>query len=543
MPDQMEITLLPEGKKIKVKAGRTLQENLAEHLPVRADCGGRGVCGKCRVIVETTDDLPELTDVEKEHLSPGLIASRYRLGCQVIVDRPLMVHLPDSGQDQGHVEAKKVFSGPYPVYPALERLPGKKSLGLAVDLGTTTIAVYLCDLVTGRILGSSATVNPQSRFGDDVISRIHLACKGTSSLKKLQRLAVNAISYLADICLVEVKGYREDIDELVIAGNTTMEHILAGIDPSGLGRAPFEPAVRSEINLYAKDLGLNFKPGTRIVMLPVIDGFSGGDTVACVLSDKPHLREETTLIVDLGTNGELVLGSKKGLWSASCATGPALEGAQLSCGMRATIGAIRACSIDPASFQFSYVTIGRTETQPPLGFCGSGILDLVAELRMVGALKTGGNFEKEMSEVVPGRNGNLTKVVLIPKEENPARVEIYVTQQDIRQVQLAKAALAAGIQYLMKKIGIDRIDRTILTGTFGNSFNWKSAVAIGMLPGTEVLGEVISRDNLAGEGAVMALLDRNCRSEAETIGSQTRYLNLAEEPDFMTQFVDNTQFP
>jgi uncharacterized 2Fe-2S/4Fe-4S cluster protein (DUF4445 family) len=543
MSDHLEITLLPEGGKIKVKAYRTLQESLAEHLPVRVDCGGRGICGKCKVIVETADAPPEFTDAEKDHLPPNLITSGYRLSCQVIVDRPVTVQLPVFGQDQGHVEVKKVFPGPYPTYPAVKQSPGKRSLGLAVDLGTTTIAAYLCDKVTGHILSSSATVNPQHRFGEDVIIRINMAGRSTSSLKKLQTLAIEAIAYLANDCLNQVKGYHEDIDELLVAGNTTMEHILAGIDPSCLGRAPFEPAVRSEISLNAKDLGLDFKPGTQIVLLPVIAGFAGGDTVACLLADQPHLRDETTLIVDLGTNGELVLGNKESLWSTSCATGPALEGAQLSSGMRASNGAIRACTIDPGSFRFSYSTIDNTEAQPPLGFCGSGVLDIVAQLRMAEIISRRGNFEKAMPGMVTGQNGNFSKLVLIPREQNPARVEISVTQNDIRQIQLAKAALATGIQYLMKKAGINKIDRTILTGAFGNAFNWRSAVAIGMLPAHEVLGVVISRDNLAGEGAVVALLDRNRRSDAESISAQTRYMNLAEEPDFMTKFVENMQFP
>jgi uncharacterized 2Fe-2S/4Fe-4S cluster protein (DUF4445 family) len=261
-----------------------------------------------------------------------------------------------------------------------------------------------------------------------------------------------------------------------------------------------------------------------------------------VLANKPYRRDEMTLIVDLGTNGELVLGNKNGMWSTSCATGPALEGAQLSCGMRATLGAISACDIDPTTYKFSYKTIGG-DLEPPLGFCGSGILDLIAAMIKSGIVKSGGNFNKNGPGFTTSeKDGGVARVVFIPEDKNPARVEIFVSQHDIRQVQLAKAAVVTGIRELMNKVGIKKIDRTILTGAFGNAFNWRSAVTIGMLPELETLGEVISTDNLAGEGAVLALLDKDTRLEAEEIKSKTQYMNLAEQPGFMQKFVGNTGF-
>ena len=541
MPESYEITILPEGRKIKAEAGKTLMESLVDHVPLSAPCGGRGVCGKCRIIVET-EDVPDLTDVEKDQLSPGLIASGYRLACQVTVDRPMSVRLSEAGQDKGHVEAKKVFPGPYPVNPNITLPEDKQCLGFAVDLGTTTIAGYLCNLKAGEILTSSATINPQRRYGDDVISRINYAGKGESNLKKLQGLALDAIAYLADSCLKEKKASHDDLYGFSIAGNTTMEHILAGLDVSGLGRTPFKPETLSGINLKTEDLGLNnYRPGTAFNILPIIAAFIGGDTLACVLADKPYNRDEMTLIVDLGTNGELVLGNKDGMWSTSCATGPALEGAQLSCGMRATLGAISACSIDPSTHEFTYKTIGD-HSEPPLGFCGSGILDLVSTMIKSGAVKAGGNFNKDFPGYTENGDNGVARMVLIPEENNPAHVEIFVSQHDIRQVQLAKAAVITGIRFLMKKVGIKKIDRTILTGAFGNAFDWKSAVNIGMLPDVETLGQVISRDNLAGEGAVMALLDKETKKEAETIKDKTRYMNLAEQPEFMERFVENTGF-
>ena len=541
MSEYHEITILPEGKIVNAESGKTLLENLVDHVPLTAPCGGRGVCGKCRIIIETKD-VPDLTDVEKDQLSPGLIASGYRLACQVTVDRSMSVRLSEAGQDKGHVEAKKVFPGPYPINPDITLPKDKQCLGLAVDLGTTTIAGYLCDMKKGDILTSSATINPQRRYGDDVISRINFAGKGDNNLKKLQGLALDAISYLADSCLKEVKASRDDLYGFTIAGNTTMEHILAGLDVSGLGRTPFKPATLSEIKLKTEDLGLDFTHGTGFTILPIIAAFVGGDTLACVLADKPYERDEMTLIVDLGTNGELVLGNKDGMWATSCATGPALEGAQLSCGMRATLGAISACSIEPDTCQFNYTTIGDNNKEPPLGFCGSGILDLVATMIRSGAVKKGGNFNMDFPGFTPDDNGGVARMVLVPEENNPAHVEIFASQHDIRQVQLAKAAVITGIRYLMDKVDVNKIDRTILTGAFGNAFDWKSAVTIGMLPDVETLGEVISRDNLAGEGAVMALLDKDTRKEAEEIKNNTQYMNLAEQPEFMERFVENTGF-
>lgn len=540
MPEPTEIIILPEGKRIQGEKGKTLLDNIADHADIRADCGGMGVCGKCRIIVES-DDAPELTDVENDHLSPGLIASGYRLACQVVSDRPMTVRLSDTGQDRGHVEAKRVFPGPYPVNPSIPLPHDRQSLGLAVDLGTTTIAGYLCDLKKGEILASSATINPQRRYGDDIISRINFSNRGKENHKTLQDLALNAITYLADTCLKEINASRDDLRGFTIAGNTTMEHILAGLDVSGLGKTPFTPATLSEIKLKTEDLGLNFKPGTDFSILPIIAAFLGGDTLACVLADKPYNRDEMTLIVDLGTNGELVIGNKDGMWATSCATGPALEGAQLSCGMRATLGAISACAIEPGSYRFDYTTIGDGN-EPPLGFCGSGILDLVAAMIKAGVVKTGGNFNREIPGFTEDANGGPAKMVLVPEEKNPAHVEIFVSQHDIRQVQLAKAAIITGIRFLMEKIGIKKIDRTILTGAFGNAFDWKSAVTIGMLPDTETMGKVISRDNLAGEGAVMALLDREMEKEAMEIKNSTSYMNLAEQPEFMERFVENTGF-
>jgi uncharacterized 2Fe-2S/4Fe-4S cluster protein (DUF4445 family) len=600
------ITLLPSGETVPVESGKTLLECLRDRLAIRADCGGKGVCGKCQVFIHRTDTPAPVTDEDRQQISPALLDAGYRLACQVTVAGPMKVRLAITAQDSGLVGAKTVFGGPYkvdpgvhrriltrqpaspresqpdgvpavagwaeeaagPIHPAgdgtleiqLQAVPpethqvtaicrtaptrsavisGRRpaSLGLAVDVGTTTVAAYLCDLKTGQILSSAAVLNPQRRHGDDVISRIQAAGASAEGLATLQQLILEAIRYLAGHCLALAGQSSADVDDMVVVGNTAMQLILAGIDPASLGRRPFEPAVRDALHLPAAQFGFPFSPETEIFIMPVIAGFAGGDTVACALADRIRHREETTLIVDVGTNGELVMGNRKGLWSASCATGPAFEGAQIACGMRATDGAISACAYDALGRGFSYQTIGSHPDTPPVGLCGSGVIDAVLALRNAGLLLPSGQL------VDDGSPDETRRIVIVPANQNLAGVDVYLTQRDIRQVQLAKAALATGILCLLEKAGIPRVDRTILTGAFGHAFNWRHAVAIGMLPDTAVLGEVSTRSNLAGEGAVMALLDRHQRLEAETIRRETLYLNLAEETGFIRRFVAQTLFP
>ena len=599
MTQYYPITVMPGGETIDSESGQILLACLRDRLAIRADCGGKGVCGKCLVIVEREETPTPITDVERLQISPSLIDAGYRMACQVAVAGAMQIRLPQTAVDNGHVGAKTVFAGPYTVDPAVRRifadrkngrqgsqanerwsiiegdlsdcpehfpaeallhrlpanarqatvicrkapvestvLPGYRpeSLGLAVDIGTTTVAAYLCDLNKGTILSSAPVVNPQRRHGEDVINRIQAA--GTpEGLEKLHGLISDAVRYLADRCLADAGKSPADVDDAVVVGNTAMQHIFAGVDPSSLGLTPFEPKVRESLSLPAERYGLNFSAGARIFIMPVIAGFAGGDTVACALADGTRHREETTLIVDVGTNGELVLGSKTGLWSASCATGPAFEGAQIACGMRATEGAISACTYDAASRGFQFETIGAGSNALPLGMCGSGVIDAVVAIRNAGMLLPSGQM------VRAGTTDGLQRVDIVAAEANPAGVAVYLSQHDIRQVQLAKAALATGIICLMEKAGIKQVDRTILTGAFGNAFNWRNAAAIGMLPDEAILGRVMTRTNLAGEGAVKTLLDRHQRGEADAVCQQTQYLHLADEPGFIRRFVAQTLFP
>jgi uncharacterized 2Fe-2S/4Fe-4S cluster protein (DUF4445 family) len=418
-------------------------------------------------------------------------------------------------------------------------IKGKKerSLGVAFDIGTTTLAAYLCDLKTGDQLANIASLNPQRRYGEDVISRITKIDDEPEYLQKQQKLIVDAISFLIEKCLEKVNGSIDEIDEIVTGGNPTMTHILAGFHPNCIGMAPYIPAVKNLPVFKASELGIKVKPSVPVYLFPMVSGFIGGDTMAVVVADKPHLRDETTLLVDIGTNGEIVLGNKQGLWSTSCATGPALEGAQISCGMRAVSGAISKFFVSETdSTKMDFYTIGQERDIQPVGLCGTGVIDVVAVMRRLGITLPDGRFNGDAPGVLKNEDG-------FPMEYLIPNTDIKVMLKDIRQIQLAKSALASGIELLMRKAGVTKVDKTILTGAFGARFNSKHALDIGLLPHGIASSKIISMENLAGVGAIMALLDKSCRAEAEEIATQVRFLDLSKEPDFTQKFAEATKFP
>jgi uncharacterized 2Fe-2S/4Fe-4S cluster protein (DUF4445 family) len=416
------------------------------------------------------------------------------------------------------------------------------SLGVALDIGTTTVAAYLCDLITGKIIASAAAANPQRRFGEDVISRITFANEDENGLAILQKLLVDEINLLIARCLEKAKGEKADVDEVAVVGNTTMEHIFSGLHPHGLGFSPYLPVESGPRNLPAGTLGLDLSPATNVHVFPVVSGFVGGDTIGVVLSERPDLREEISLIVDIGTNGEVVLGNREGLWVTSCATGPALEGAHIAHGMRAVPGAIHRVDIDPETCRVSYETLGDAAGGAK-GLCGSGIIDAVAAMLRADLMLPTGRLREGAPGVVVDREGVGRKFILVSKEASADAREIAVTLPDIRQVQLAKAALSAGIRMLMRRAGIVKVDTMVLTGAFGARFDWRNAVAIGMLLSPGDFGNVRLVENAAGVGAIRALLDVGQREEASRIAGRIRFLELAEDPDFSVEFSNALYFP
>lgn len=420
-----------------------------------------------------------------------------------------------------------------------------RSLGIAVDIGTTTLAVYLCDLRNGDVLACDAIANPQRGYGEDVISRIAYADEHEDGVARLQGLVAGAINFLIGRVLGQIGSVRQEVDEIVAVGNTTMEALFAGFHPHCLGVAPYLPLVRNALDFSAAEVGIHLNPGTNVHLFPTISGFIGGDTVGAILSERPHERSEVSLIIDIGTNGELVVGSNKGLWATSCATGPAFEGAHISHGMRATPGAIHKVEIDPSTFEVSYQVLGDDSNPDirPQGICGSGIIDAFASMRRAGLILANGRMSEKFNCIECDQKGIGRKFVIASPEKTASGREIAVTLQDIRQIQVAKAALATGIRLLVQKAGFDHIDRMVLTGAFGARFDWRNAVAIGMLPKISPRTKVDIVENAAGAGAMRALLDKNSRKEAQDLARTVRFLELAELPEFQAEFPSAMIFP
>jgi len=610
---QATIKFEPMGRQVAAGHNETVMAVATrENLPVRSDCGGRGSCGKCRVVLDPVENATAPTEAELKMLSSRELSENVRLACQVRVQGPLRVTIPEAFMDADAATGKRLVSADAVVNPVVRRifLPGaslssdedttddvltrvsgclskitgedptmrnpeslqhisipgmtekgvtvvvhkihgitaviggeaRRSLGLAVDIGTTSVAAYLCDMETGQVVASGSAANPQRRFGEDVISRISFAGNDSGNTGILQRLAVETVSDLARRCADQAAVSTGDIDEVTIVGNTTMEQVFYGAPPHNLGKAPFLPLNRKPVTLRAGDVGLSMNPGTPVYVFPVVSGFVGGDTLGAVLADRPHMRQKMTLLVDIGTNGELVMGNRDGLWATSCATGPAFEGAQISCGMRAVPGAITRVDWDAATEKMHWeVMNGRVATKP-MGLCGSGIIDAVAAMRRAGIVLESGSFQKDLPGVTYDNGGIGREYIIVPKEETGTGMPITVTLGDIRQIQLAKAALALGIEYLTRSAGLG-VDRIVLTGAFGARFDWRNAFAIGMLPACVAGAEVLPMDNLAGVGAIRALLDSDARSEVEGLHDTIVHVDLAKEPGFQTGLVKHMVFP
>ncbi len=559
MPEKNIIRFEPTGIVAKASPGSNLYTVSARHmLPLSFDCGGRGTCGKCRVKVGPQSHLTPLTEKEKEHLSAEQIRQGLRLACQSSVCGDITMHHPDAeentadcGNDVGGKEIKGRLERDS-LHPHLSEenslaeenfLSGENSLGLALDIGTTTLAAYLCESGSGEIIASASQANSQRMYGADVISRIAFADARADGMKILRESLLHSVNMLIrdmlESCAENHKIQPEDISEVCVVGNTTMQHIFAGIHPHCLGVSPYQPAVRVFPEMKAADFGLHLHPDCPVYIFPVVSGFVGGDTVGAALADAPYKRDDISLIMDIGTNGELVLSTPEGLWTASCATGPALEGAHISCGMRAVPGAVHQAELNPEGQIHCHVL----DDISPRGICGSGMIDSLAVMRERGMILPDGRFQNEDPDVICDSQGIGRKTILISAEECASGEEIAISLKDVRQMQLAKAALSAGIRFLMKKAGVEQIDQTILTGAFGAHFDWQNAAVIGMIPPEAIEGEVHVKQNLAGRGALMALMNPGQREEALEISRNMRFVEMAAEPDFTTAFAKATAFP
>lgn len=427
----------------------------------------------------------------------------------------------------------------------------KDVYGLAVDVGSTTIAAHLCDLTNGEVIASSGVMNPQIRFGEDLMSRVSYAMMNPGGAVQMTEAVRAALSGLAADVARAAGVETASILEATIVGNPIMHHLLLGIDPVELGGAPFALAIDRAVTVTAKELGIELHPNARVYALPCIAGHVGADTAGVILAERPDQTDRMTLLVDVGTNAEIVLGNRQRLVACSSPTGPAFEGAQISCGQRAAPGAIERVRIDPQTLNARFKVIGSDLWSDEAGFdavlkksgvtgiCGSGIIEVIAELYLAGVITQDGVIDGALSANNPRvvAHGRTFAYVLYEGEQ-----VLRITQNDVRAIQLAKAALYAGIRLLMDRLGIDSVDRIRLAGAFGSHIDVKYATVLGMIPDCD-LSEVTSAGNAAGTGARIALLDSRARTTIEHLVSQVEKIETAIEPQFQEHFVAAMAIP
>ncbi|MGA7192896.1 MAG: ASKHA domain-containing protein [Anaerolineales bacterium] len=426
----------------------------------------------------------------------------------------------------------------------------EESYGAAVDIGSTTIALYLCDLRTGAMLAAESEMNPQIVYGEDIMSRIQYTIEHKDGLEKLHRAVIATLNKLLKQAAKTAKIKTENILEMVLVGNSTMHHLLLNLPPKDLGRAPFVPAIHHSVDIKARELGLHINTSGNIHVLPTIASFIGADTSGVILAEEPYKQDENWLIIDVGTNAELVLGNRNRLVCTSTPTGPALEGAHVEYGMRAAPGAMERVQIDEKTLEPKYKVIGvegwNTDhadfNGQVKGICGSAIIDAVAEIFRVGIIDSRGKFKRglESTRIREGASG-WEYVIAFANETSIGR-DIPITQQDVRQIQLAKAALFTAARTLLKRSNLQSPDKIILAGGFGSYIDKEKAMLIGLIPDCP-LENVYAVGNAAGDGARIALLNIEKRREIETVTRRVERFELPTDPEFQNQFMLATSLP
>ena len=436
------------------------------------------------------------------------------------------------------------------LWPGFHESP---AYGLAVDLGSTTIAAHLCDLSSGEVIASAGQMNPQIRFGEDLMSRVSYAMMNEGGAAEMTEAVRDGLNALFEQISAEAKIDKSDILDTVFVMNPVMHHLFIGLDPYELGQAPFALATSEALSLPARELGLSLAPGTRAYILPCIAGHVGADAAGVALSEAPETSDELVLVVDVGTNAEILLGDRSGVLACSSPTGPAFEGAQISAGQRAAPGAIERVEIDPITKEARFRVIGcdlwsdeegfeaAIASSGVTGICGSGIIEVIAEMRMAGLVDASGLIGSASQTGSPRCiSDGRTNAYRLWQGENGS--EITVTNGDIRAIQMAKAALYAGARLLMDKRGVDRVERVVLAGAFGAHISPKHAMVLGMIPDCP-LQKVTSAGNAAGTGARIALLNRAARPLIEHNVRQIEKIETAIEPRFQEHFVNASAIP
>ena len=631
-PKTALVVFTPSGRRDHFPVGTPLlQAARALGVDIDSVCGGRGICGRCQILLSEGEfakhgvtsrasHLSPFSDVERVYAAANGLEGGRRLSCSTQVLGDVVIDVPPDSQVHRQVVRKRVEVHTIQLDPVVrlhyievqqpdmqdpagdlqrvqealefewqltdlrcdvrvlqhlqEALRGggwkvtvavhdgsqiiavwpefrDKIYGLAVDVGSTTIAAHLCDLASGEVVAAAGVMNPQIRFGEDLMSRVSYLMMNPGGEKEMTRVVRSAINDLVASVAAEADIAAADILELTFVGNPIMQHLLLGISPIELGGAPFALASDHSITLWATELDLEVHPNARIYVLPCIAGHVGADTAGVVLSEAPYLRDEITLIVDIGTNAEIVLGNRERLLAASSPTGPAFEGAQISSGQRAAPGAVERVRIDRTSLEPRFKVIGcdlwsnepgfedAVSTVGISGICGSGIVEAIAEMYLAGILSRdgviNGELTKRSARIVADRR--TFSYVL-----HDGKVKLRITQNDVRAIQLAKAALYAGARLLMDRLGVDSVDRIRLAGAFGSHIDVMYAMVLGLIPDCD-LKHVDAAGNAAGTGARIALLDRKARPEIERVVRDIHKVETAVEPRFQEHFVDAMAIP
>jgi len=543
------IHIEPQDLRIEAENGQSLLEALiGAGIFLRTDCGGKGGCGKCRVnvVAGAAENLVAADESEIKILGQSEYSDGVRLACRFAISGDITVQIPETSRLSPEVAQKglpTLFDKFADVKPS--RAGSADSYGLAVDLGTTTIAVYLCNLDTSTVMASTSARNPQTLFGDDVMSRISAIRLDPILLARQQDMAVKAIEWgITSLCR-STRIDPQKINTMVVVGNSTMIHILVGENPSSIGIFPYTPQFVTEKTLRAGSIGFGFNPNAQIRTLPLITGFIGADIVSAALAADLLRCEPGTMLVDVGTNGEIMYLGKDGLSATSCATGPAFEGAAITHGMHAVSGAIDAVSINGNSGSVDCSVIQQNPAQPkkPAGLCGTGVISTVAELYQVGLILKDGAFDDQAGAPFLRLNEEqLAEFIVVPPENTQDGRPVAFTQNDVRAIQLAKGALRTGIDLLCKMTGTELPTRLLVAGAFGSFINKNDALAIGMFPQiSEDQIDVVG--NAAGAGAILALFDENTLVRANELAQATRVLDLSTHPDFQETFINSLEFP
>jgi len=488
--------------------------------------------------VVVTLKSPSLKDCQSD-VDRLLDTLKPETGCQLNLDFEALKKIPIVIREKDWVVTATIWKN----QELISIQPGKvsASYGFAVDVGTTKLAGYLLDLSNGEIVASASTMNPQIPFGEDVISRIRFIMENPENLLQLQRSVIVGINKLIDETCKEANVLAENIYDFCFAGNTAMHHIFLGIPPNHVSLMPYPPALQSSVDVKAREISLKIAKGAYVHALPTIAGFVGGDAVADILATEIHKANELSMLIDIGTNTEIILGNKNKLVACSCASGPAFEGAHIKHGMRASNGAIEQIWINPDNFEVRYKTV---EGDKPRGLCGSAIVDAVAELLKNKLIDNNGRFNRNINTPRLRIMGKSSEFVIAWQNESLTETDISVTQEDIRVVQLAKAAIYTGSYILMKHLGatFNDIEKMYLAGAFGTYVDPLNAKVIGMYPDIP-LEKVQFVGNTSGSGARMALLSVDVREEAQKIARSVEYIELGADLNFQNEFLKATYLP